>query len=123
MGSAKNSRPEVFCKNSVVKNVAKFIGKYDWKTCNFIEERFQHRGFPVNFSKFLRAPFFIEHLWWLLLGVGLHVLENLSEFSSFCRHMSRGIGTTNILGKYGIFNPYNKKFRTQKFLFHIMLNE
>ena len=23
--------------------------------------------FPVNFAKFLRAPFFIEHLWWLLL--------------------------------------------------------
>ena len=22
---------------------------------------------PVNFVKFLRTPFFIEHLWWLLL--------------------------------------------------------
>ena len=26
-----------------------------------------HRCFPVNFEKFLRKPFFIEHLWWLLL--------------------------------------------------------
>ena len=23
--------------------------------------------FPVNFEKYLRAPFFTEHLWWLLL--------------------------------------------------------
>ena len=23
--------------------------------------------FPVNFEKFLRTPFFTEHLWWLLL--------------------------------------------------------
>ena len=28
-----------------------------------------HRCFPVNFAKFLRSPFFIEHLWWLLLKV------------------------------------------------------
>ena len=25
--------------------------------------------FPVNFVKFLRTPFFTEHLWWLLLKV------------------------------------------------------
>ena len=25
--------------------------------------------FPVNFGKFLRAPFFIEHLWWLHLKI------------------------------------------------------
>ena len=114
-GEYKSSRPEVFCKNGVLKNFAKFIGKHDWKTCNFIKKRLQHRCFPVNFAKFLRTLFFIEHLWWVLLGVGLHVLENLSELSSFCRHMSRGIGTTNILGKYRIFNAYNKKFRARKF--------
>ena len=28
-----------------------------------------HRRFPVNFAKFLRTPFFIEHLWWLLLAI------------------------------------------------------
>ena len=25
------------------------------------------RCFPVNFAKFLKTNFFIEHLWWLLL--------------------------------------------------------
>ena len=31
------------------------------------KKRFWHRCFSVNFAKFLRAPFFIEHLRWLLL--------------------------------------------------------
>ena len=32
-----------------------------------IPTRQKHRRFPVNFVKFLRTPFYIEHLWWLLL--------------------------------------------------------
>ena len=31
------------------------------------KKRHWHRCFPVNFEKFLRTPFFTEHLWWLLL--------------------------------------------------------
>ena len=27
----------------------------------------RHSCLPLNFVKFLRTPFFIEHLWWLLL--------------------------------------------------------
>ena len=27
--------------------------------------------FPVNFVKFLRTPFFKEHLWWLLLSLAI----------------------------------------------------
>ena len=38
------------------------------KVCNFIIKKgLQHKCFPVNTAKFLRAAFFIEHLWWLLL--------------------------------------------------------
>ena len=37
------------------------------QACNVIEKRVQHKGFPVKFAKFLRAPFFTEGLWWLLL--------------------------------------------------------
>ena len=32
------------------------------------KKRLWHRCFPVNFAKFLRPPFFTEHLWWLLLN-------------------------------------------------------
>ena len=47
----RSSRPEVLCKKSVCRPEA----------CNFIKKRFWHRCFPVNFVKFLRTPFFIEH--------------------------------------------------------------
>ena len=33
----------------------------------FIKKRLWHRRFSVNFVKFLKTPFSIEHLWWLLL--------------------------------------------------------
>ena len=32
-------------------------------------KRLQHRFYPVKFPKFLRTPFFTEHLWWLLLSM------------------------------------------------------
>ena len=34
------------------------------KSSNFIETRLQNRCFPVKFAKFLRTPFFTEHLRW-----------------------------------------------------------
>ena len=41
------------------------------------KKRLWHRCFPVNFVKFLRTSFFIEHLRWLLLN--LH-LKNTRKF-------------------------------------------
>ena len=32
------------------------------------KKRLSRKCFPVNFAKFLRAPLFIQHLQWLLLG-------------------------------------------------------
>ena len=32
------------------------------KACSFIKKRLQHRSFPVYIAKFLRTPFFTEHL-------------------------------------------------------------
>ena len=32
-----------------------------------VKRRLWRRCFPANFVKFLRKPFFIEHIWWLLL--------------------------------------------------------
>ena len=72
-----SSRPEMFCKKGVLRNFAKLTGKHMcWslfliklpKACNFIKkETLARRCFPVNFVKFLRILFFIEHFWWLLL--------------------------------------------------------
>ena len=46
----RSSDPEIFCKPATL-----------------LKKRFWHRCFLVNFAKFLKTPFFIEHLWWLLL--------------------------------------------------------
>ena len=39
------------------------------QACNFINKETLAQVFPVNFAKFLRTPFFTEHLRWLLLKV------------------------------------------------------
>ena len=73
----RSSRPEVFCKNDVLRNFAKFTRKHLCESFFFnkvaglrpailLKKRLTHRCLPVNFVKFLRTPFFIEHLWWFL---------------------------------------------------------
>ena len=37
------------------------------RPATLLKKRLCHRSFPVNFVKFLRAPFFTEHPRWLLL--------------------------------------------------------
>ena len=59
----RSSCPEVFLKIS--QNSQK-------SNCVADKKRFRHRCFPVNFANFLRAPFPIEHLRWLLLLWSIH---------------------------------------------------
>ena len=63
----RSSRPEVFCEKGVLRNFAKFTGKHA-APATLLKKRLCHRCFPVNFVKFLRTPFFTEHIWWLLLN-------------------------------------------------------
>ena len=69
----RSSRWEVFYEKGVLNIFAKFTGKHLCKSLFFnrpatlFNKRLWHRGFPVNFEKFLRAPIFIEDLRWLLL--------------------------------------------------------
>ena len=79
--TSRSSRPEVFCKKGVLRNSAKCTGKHLCQTRVFFfnkkqasslqlyfNKRLWDRCFPVNFGKFLRTHFLIEHLWWLLLN-------------------------------------------------------
>ena len=88
--TSRSSRPEVFCKKGVHENFTKLTGKHLCQSLFFskvaglrpailLKKRLWHRCFPVNFAKFLRVPFFIEHLCWLLL----YWVENL--------HLSFGV--------------------------------
>ena len=69
----RSSRSEVFFKKGVFKNFAKFTGKHlcqslfvnkisGLRPATLLKKKLWHKGFPVNFMKFLRTPFFIEHL-------------------------------------------------------------
>ena len=42
---------------------------------SFLIKRLWHRCFSVNFMKFLRTPFFMEDLWWLLLQSKKHIRD------------------------------------------------
>ena len=76
----RSSRPEVFCQRSVLRIFANFTGKHQCQTLflikvpdlrleTLLKKRLWHRCFPLNSAKFLRTPFFIEQLWWLLLQI------------------------------------------------------
>ena len=73
ISSLRSSRPEVFCKKGVLRKFAKFLGKHLCQSLFFNKVA----GLPVNFVKFLRTSFFIEHLWWLLL----FSVETVSSFA------------------------------------------
>ena len=71
----KKQPPECSVKKGVLRNFAKLTGKH---LCHSILIKLQasvtwlkkillHRSFPVNFAKFLRTPFYTEHVRWLLL--------------------------------------------------------
>ena len=76
----RSSHPELFCRKGVLRKSEKFTGKHlcqilflnkvaglQHKACIFIKKRLWHRYFHVNFAKFLRRHFLIEHFWWLFL--------------------------------------------------------
>ena len=52
-----------------------------WPT-TLLKKRLWQRCFPVNFVKFLRRPFFTEHLRWLLLKTLLRIFEQTNFFIS-----------------------------------------
>ena len=69
-GIARSSRPEVFSTEDVLDNFAKFTGKHLHQSLSFnkVADLNSQRCFSVEiFAKFLRTPFFIEYLQWLLL--------------------------------------------------------
>ena len=41
--------------------------RWSLQACKVIKKRLQRRCFPVKFAKFLKTPFFTEHLRWLRL--------------------------------------------------------
>ena len=76
--TSRSNRLHVFFKIGVLKSFTNFTGKHlcwilllkklaGWRPATLFKKILQHRYFPVKFEKFLRSPFFTEHLRWLLL--------------------------------------------------------
>ena len=64
------------------------------KACKFIKKRLQHRFFPVKFAKFLRTPFFTEHVRWLLLEIS-HELSFYSIWEQWMMSFRGTCGPSN----------------------------
>ena len=91
--SSRSSHLEVFCRKGILTNSAKFTGKHLFQSLLFnkvaglgpatlLKKRLWHRCFPANFAKFLRTPFFTEHLRWLPLKFCCTILIPLSYVKS-----------------------------------------
>ena len=72
------------------------------QVCTFIKNRLQHRCFPVNIVKFLRATFFIEHLWWLLTKSSVSKKPVLKNFENFTGRHRVGLYFSIKLKEVGI---------------------
>ena len=92
--SYRRSRPEVFCKEGALRNFAKFTEKHQCQSLFFnkvaglgpatlLKKKLWHWCFPVNFAKFLRTPFFTEHLRWLLLFIA-NLRKTYGSWIAFC---------------------------------------
>ena len=57
----QNSQENICARVSFFNKVAGL------RPTTLLKKRLWHRRFPVNYAKFLKISFFIEHLWWLLL--------------------------------------------------------
>ena len=88
----------MFCKKGFSRNFAKFTGKQlrqslflnevaGLNPVTLLKKRLWYRSFPVDFAKFLRTPFLVEHLWWLLLGpfIGCQSMWYFSRNTIFSR--------------------------------------
>ena len=94
----RSSPPQVFLRKGVLKICSKFAGEHPCRSVisikllcqrptTLLKKRLRHICFPVNFAKFLRAPFFIEHFCWLLLYYK-HCTLNFAIFKYFFKKIN-----------------------------------
>ena len=88
----RSSRPEVFCKKKVFLEILQnsqentcirvsFLIKFPALPASLLKKRLWHQCFLPHFAKFLRTPYFIEHLWRLLVETCM--FKGLQERVSF----------------------------------------
>ena len=111
----RSSRQEVFCQKCVLRSFTEFTGKH-------LCQRLWYRCFLVKFVKFLRTPFYIEHLWWLLWEFVSWFSETFSALRNSwlrtCKSYSTTKGFAKLHNTYGwVFLPYFIRSVSVHFLF------
>ena len=61
------------------------------RPATLIKKKLWYRCFPVNFVKFLRTSFCIEHLCWLILDNSYWKLNNSTHYSHLLQHLVNAI--------------------------------
>ena len=80
----------MFCKKGVLRNFVKLTGKHLCQSLFFnkvaglrpatlLKKRLWRKCFPVNFARFVRKPFIIEHLWRLLRNLFVDYQITISQ--------------------------------------------
>ena len=111
----------VFCKKEVLRNFAKFAGKHLCQSLFFnkvgtlFKKRLWHRCFPVNFGKFLRTPYFTEHLQTTASKCSNHLRNR--KMASFFFNSNYLFQRTVWL--WLVFFFFMWKLKTSYFLFHL----
>ena len=92
----------MFCKIIALTNFAKFTKKHLCQSSFFnnitlrpatlLKKRPWHRGFPMNFKKFLKTTISIEHLWWLVLFLEKRFFSHFHKiFQNFHQYLRNNI--------------------------------
>ena len=95
---------ERFCGNTEAVALGYYLKRCSWKfrkihrktpvpvpffkknwPATLLKKRLSHKCFPVNFAKFLRAPFLKDHHWWLLLEIVSRKLFSQKNYHIFLR--------------------------------------
>ena len=121
----KSSRSQIFFKKALLENFASFTGKHlSWSLfgvspngLQLYKKMLQHRCFSVEFTKFLRTPFYIEDLWWLPLNFTMPL--NLIHFMSLVSLYP--LKTLKNLWLSGVFRGYIERSNKSKLVKPIFL--
>ena len=100
----RSSCTDVFCKNGVLRNFAKFTGK------QLCQRFFFDKVAGLRPVKFLRAPFLTEQLWWLLLIISIN---------SRCRCTSKET-FRQILSNVRFYNKFPFKINLNTFFYFFL---
>ena len=84
--NSKSLQPLLLGAVTILRHVARYETPTSagLRPATLLKKRLWHRCFPMDFAKFLRTPFFKEHLLWLLLQKQFSNFATSNHHKSYC---------------------------------------